>query len=83
MESRPRESWPADPVSRCSQADHSSLLDRGPRQGYTNRIYSPADQPSGLRRGFVFWNRLPVAYPLPAHPMRTERPDLMELGYGV
>jgi hypothetical protein len=54
MGSKPRESWRAALENGRLQAGHAGVLDRGSAQGYTSSIYSPSDQPSGLRRGFVF-----------------------------
>lgn len=33
------------------------VLDFSPPRGYIDDIYSPSDQPSGLRRGFVLWGQ--------------------------
>ena len=35
----------------------AAALDFRPARGYIDDICSPSDQPSGLRRGFVFWGQ--------------------------
>lgn len=65
QESRPGQ----DPFERTPR-DGRSVLDFTHPRGYIPNICSPSDQPSGLRRGFVFWGQAsrPVASAFPVRP---------------
>ena len=60
MGSSPREWRPAAPARGDAKASRS-MLDPGASQGYISCIYSLSDQPSGLRRGFVFLAPAPAS----------------------